>query len=77
VRVWAVQDLIVRDDDGALSNRVQFECDCREGRIRILQSADYDGEMTGGKVLRRFAPSHWVPVETGTVAATLLRTVCR
>lgn len=82
-RVWALQNYESTQNMAGyelLSAITLYAIDCREERIRILQStgySDYDGR--GETALKTTPPggSEWTYATPGSISATIVRTVCR
>jgi hypothetical protein len=76
-RVWDLQDLKQRDEDGKMSIRTLVEYDCKEDRLRPLSFSTHSERMGGGNVLFTVdIDGKWAYIAPETVAATKLKVVC-
>jgi hypothetical protein len=76
-RVWKLQELKRRHEDGYMSRRMRVEYDCKQEPYRILAASTHSEPMAGGKVLiTEEGPSGWQEIAPGTVAETMLEIVC-
>jgi hypothetical protein len=76
-RVWTLHDLAQVDADGDRSYRNLLEFHCPESRYRSLQTLFYAGAMGTGRMTGRTAqPGAWRPVQSASVAATVMLRVC-
>jgi hypothetical protein len=76
-RVWELQDLKQRDNDGEMSRRGLQEYDCEEERSRVLSMSTHSEAMTGGKVIMSGELNgKWKYIAPNTVSATVLSFVC-
>jgi hypothetical protein len=76
-RVWTLVDWKQRAVGGYLSQRALTEFDCKEERRRLLTLSNHFGSMAGGDVLRTWnEPTGWRSIAPGTIAETILKTVC-
>ncbi len=75
--VWLLHDFEDRQKGGEMSRQGLMEYDCKEGRYRILEFAEYSEPMLGGKKLKSSDyPSRWTAVPPDTVNADILKDVC-
>lgn len=76
-RVWELSNEKLRDEKGAMSNRVRLEFDCKLERYRYLDLSAHSDPMASGKVLTVEQGSGlWTGIPPGTVSATMLNIVC-
>jgi len=76
-RVWTIQDYMNRGTDGQMSNRAQYEYDCKEERYRFLDISRHSESMAGGKVLTtEIGSGLWRGIPPGTISASMLNIVC-
>jgi hypothetical protein len=76
-RVWTIQNFEQRGTDGQMSNRAQFEYDCKEERYRFLDISQHSEPMAGGKVLTmEIGSGLWRGIAPGTISASMLDIVC-
>lgn len=77
-RIWTLHDLTERDAEGDMSYRSLLEFHCPEGRYRSLQNLFFAGSMGTGRMSgRSSAPGAWRAVQPDSVAASIMRRVCR
>ena len=50
-KVWQVQDLKQRDEQGAMSRRLLIEYDCKDERFRVLATSTHSEPVAAGKTL--------------------------
>ena len=79
VYVWQLQNLAQRNEQGALSVRIQVEFDCRFRKSRVMWVTLYREADEGGAVISSGMESNpqWIPAQTGDVADTLIDYACR
>ncbi len=79
VYVWQLQNLVQRNQQGALSIRTQVEFDCRFRQSRVMWVTLYPEPDEGGAVISSdmVASPQWIPAQTGEVADTLIDYACR
>ena len=77
-RVWILQDLKQRDQEGEMSRRALEEFDCKEERYKILSSSTHSEKMAEGNtlVMSNKPDVEWRFIPPGTVTEPLLRLVC-
>ncbi len=76
-RVWELQDLRKRHNDGEMSRRIRVEYDCKQERMRYLGHSEHSETMAGGKVLKIAGEStDWIGIAPGTVVERMLNLVC-
>ena len=76
-RVWEVQDLKQKHEDGYMSIRPLADYDCKERRRRILLIHGHDQPMAGGRILMSDKhPGEWISVAPDTPFEKILDTVC-
>jgi hypothetical protein len=78
LKVTGLQDLKVRDVDGAASRRAQAEYDCANARYRLLSLTVYPEPMGRGKILWSMDanPDGWVPLPPGTGVEVFVGMAC-
>jgi hypothetical protein len=77
-KVWIVDDIKVRDSEGALSYRLQREYDCKNERYRLLSVSTHAGPMASGETLvSGSASGSWMPISPNTPSESALKIVCR
>lgn len=76
-RVWQVQDLEARTQNGELSHRALAEYDCKERRARYLSATSHSGPMASGQtIVSMNNPTPWHDVPPGTISEGNLQFVC-
>ena len=77
-RVWGLQDLKMRQTDGALSRRNLWELNCAGGQYRNLGGTVHSGKMATGNVLSMWnTPSDWYYSPPNSGVERLLTIVCK
>ena len=76
--VSGLQDLKVRDIDGAASRRAQAEYDCANARYRLVSLVVYPEPMGRGKILWSMDanPDGWTTIPQGTGVEVFLGIAC-
>jgi hypothetical protein len=79
VYVWQLQNLVQRNDPGALAIRSQMEFDCRFKQSRVMWLTLYSEPNEGGVTLssEAVASPQWSPAVPGDVVDTLIDYACR
>ena len=76
-KVWVIQDLKQRDENGVRSRRVLDEIDCKEERRRFLAISSHSEPMAGGETLSsKDGVSEWNAIPPDSTAETMLQRVC-
>lgn len=76
VRMWSLGDRKT-PHDRYMSFREQYEYDCKEERVRRLDTFFHSGNMGAGAVVYANSdPLNWRPVGPGTVAGSLWIFAC-
>lgn len=76
-KVWVIQDLKQRHEEGEMSRRSRDEYDCKEERRRILASSAHSDPMAGGlTLLSNDDPDTWSAIPPGSMGETMLKRVC-
>jgi hypothetical protein len=76
-QVRQVHDFEDMQKGGEMSWQGLMEYDCKEGRYRLLEFAEYSEPMLGGKKLKSSDyQSRWAAVPPDTVNADILKDVC-
>jgi hypothetical protein len=76
-KVWGIQDMKERDEDGERSRRFREEYDCSGSRKRFLSATTHTDPMAAGKVVNTISePSPWSEIKPGTFAEDALKLVC-
>lgn len=76
-KVWELIDLDAREEEGALSRRLQVAYDCSKGRTKVLSISVHEDSMAGGrKLLSVEHEGHWKEVPPGTAYAAAFKKVC-
>jgi hypothetical protein len=76
-RVWTLQNLIRPSEEGAMSNRIRVEYDCKEESYKILGGSIHSQPMTGGDVLHSFVEDNkWRVIAPDTASDVILKIVC-
>jgi len=78
LKVTGLQDLKVRDIDGAASRRAQAEYDCANARYRLVSLVVYPEPMGRGKILWSMDanPDGWTAIPQGTGVEVFLGMAC-
>lgn len=77
-RVWELGDRKVSGTNGARSDRTLVEYDCKEARIRFLQTTDFRGQMATGAIISMSTqPQPWAYVAPGTTGDELFKAACK
>lgn len=78
LKVTGLQDLRVRDIDGAASRRAQAEYDCAQARYRLVSLLVYSDAMGRGKILWSMDanPDGWTSIPPGTGIEVFLAMAC-
>ena len=76
-RVWVLQELSKRHQDGEMSRRLRLEYDCKQERYRILGFSFHTEPKAGGTVLQSGGEdNNWVAIAPDTVDETIFNIVC-
>lgn len=75
-RVWMVLDRRVRDTDGALSEKVMYELNCRDLTVRSTFYS-YPERQATGKLIGVEREPDWKPIVPGTMPRSLQQLYCR
>lgn len=76
-KVWELIDLDVREEEGAMSRRLQVAYDCSQARTKVLSISVHDGSMASGrKLLSVEHEGHWKEVPAGTAYAAAFKKIC-
>lgn len=75
-RAWFMTDFGDKSD-GIGSERALQEADCREGKVRRLQTTEYSDGMGGGRTLGTTENTKWVYAAPGTMLETVLNALCQ
>ena len=75
-RAWFMTDFGDKSD-GIGSERALQEADCREGKVRRLQTTEYSGDMGGGQTLGTNESTKWIYAAPGTMLETVMNALCQ
>lgn len=76
-RFWAIEDFKSPDKDGDRSYRILWECDCKERRLRPLQTEFYNGpRATGERTGSRTVEYEWMHASPSSTGEGVLHHVC-
>ena len=79
--VWKLSDYKTAQSLGGhthLSEKVQFEYDCKEKQNRLLYFSWHSGNMGGGEVVYSGSGTNrWEPVPQGSINEAVLKIACR
>ena len=76
-RVWGIQELKSRGEDGEFSRRSQMEFDCKNETQRLLDISTYSEKMISGKAIFSSAVDRKpLPVLPGTASESMMKIVC-
>ena len=59
LRIWKLQELKRRHEDGYMSRRMRLEYGCKQERCRILAASTHSEPMAGGEVLGSAGDDSW------------------
>jgi hypothetical protein len=77
-RLWQVHELKKKAEDGASSRRALTQYDCKDERVRVLQSSRHSAPKATGTTVRTFSgPSAWEYIAPNTMAMHLMQLVCK
>ena len=75
-RAWFMTDFGDKSD-GIGSERVLQEADCREGKVRRIQTTEYRDGMGAGQTLGTTENTKWVYAGPGTMLEVVLNALCQ
>ena len=76
-RVWVLQDLRKRHQDGELSRRLLMEYDCKGERMRNLSISEHLAPMASGQAMSTDStPEPWVSIPRNTPAEVIFKIIC-
>jgi Surface-adhesin protein E len=82
-KLWRLDDFKTAQATASgtyLSSKSQSEYYCKEdeGKIRLLSSIEYSGNMASGEIVHsEDTPGDWLPVKPGSMDEALWKTACR
>ena len=80
VKMWYLSDhktVKTVDGNSFLSDKAQWEFDCKEERWRVVAYIWFDGKMGSGKVVYSgSAPGKWSPISPESVGEILWKIAC-
>ena len=80
VKMWMLIDFkkVTKTVQGTyLSQKMQWEHDCKEDRGRLLASSWFSGQMGSGNVVYANSDAgNWSPVEPGSIGETMWKIAC-
>jgi hypothetical protein len=75
-RAWFMTDFGDKSD-GIGSERALQEADCRDDKVRRLQTTEYSDGMGGGQTLGTTESTKWVYAAPGTMLEVVLNALCQ